>query len=440
MGLWSRFTQAFARKSGGGGFENWFGAFGPGGSTSSGVYVNQFTAMQSAAVMACVSILAEDVAKLRLQVWRRQKDGGKIAAKDHFLYNLLRQPNDWQTQFEFVEMMQVALLLRSNAYAVILRDNRGTPTALVPINPDRVTIYEAAGGEIFYMVSRQGLHDAAVLEHVPLMIPSEDIFHLRWLSQSSSLLGLSRIALMREPVGLILSQEQLAARISGSGARLGGVLQTDQKLHTSTIERLRQDWSDKYEGLRNAGKTAILEQGLKFQQNSMTAADAQFILQREFQLQEIARAFRMPPHKLGVIARGTASTMAQQDQDYANNTITSYLERWEQKIEKTFDLDGETIFVKFDMSRFLRADIKTRYDAYRSALLSMWIKPNEVRRAEDLPDDPDGDSLMQPTNMAPLGFVPKGNEPGPGSDVTGAPALGGSGDTPLPAGDEGPSS
>ena len=431
MGLWARLAAAIKGTSDASNGDEgawWSNAIGSGGGTSAGVFVNQFTAMQCAAVMACVSIIAEDVAKLKLRLWEHLDNGGKRPATNHPLYKLLLKPNSWQTQFEFVEQMQASLLLRSNAYAVKLRDGRGRVTELVPINPDRVTLYESPGGMWFYFVSRQGLHEMAVLEDQPYLIPSDDVFHLRWLSQWSSLIGTSRVSLMREPIGLALSQEQLAARLAGSSARLGGVLQTDKKLTPDVLERLKTDWSDKYEGLRNAGRTAILEQGLKFQQTTMTSADAEFQPARDFQLMEVARMFRMPPHKLGVIQRGNAGTIQTQDQDYLNNTIMSHIERWEQKIVTDFELDEDKYFPEFDVSRFLRADIKTRYEAYRLATGTPWLTVNEPRRAEGMADVAKGDVVLQPGNMVPLGTLPGAGKGGPGSDSSGTFGDGGAGD------------
>jgi HK97 family phage prohead protease len=160
----------------------------------------------------------------------------------------------------------------------------------------------------------------------------------------------------------------------------------------------------------------------------MTAQDAEFIASRNLQVQEIARLFRMPLHKIGVMEGGLGKSLEQLDQDYVNNTVSSYLERWEAKISQTFDLADEDLTVEFDVSKFLRASLQTRYNAYRTGIVGMFLKPNEARRAEGLPDDEGGDTLYQPTNVAPIGFDPSGSESGPGSDLTGAAAPGGAGD------------
>lgn len=411
--------------------------------TSSGIRVDQYSAMQLAAVMACVSILAEDVAKLPLQIWKMLPNGGKALELDHPLNRLLWSPNGWQTQFEFIELMQAALVLRSNAYAIKIRNGRGEITSLVPINPDRVQLWESPDGSIFYRVTRSGLHEMAVLANVPFMVPAEDMFHLRWLAIGSSLVSTSRVWLMREMIGLGISQEQQAAMLAGSGARPSGVLQTDMTLSEDVAKRLGAEWQQTYGGLKNTGKTIVLEQGMKWQPMGMTSVDAQFIAQREFALNEVARAFRMPPHKIGIIVKGAASTMIQQDQDYMNNVLSSYCTRWEQKIGKEFDLNGTAYRPEFDMSKFLRADIMTRLTALRIGILGMIFTPNEARRSEGLPEVEGGDVLYQPVNVAPIGFDPTAQgietSAGPGSDITGAPGAGGSGDAGEDVGDTAPS-
>lgn len=426
MGYWSRLIEAVRGKSGT--IEDWWAEFGPTSVSSGGMAVTQITALQVSTVQACAAIRSEDVAKLPVHVYRRTKNGGKKIADDHPLERVLQRPNEDQTRFEFVEQMQLSLMLRGNAYAVILRDGRGRVTSLIPINPDRVWIYEAPGGQVFYQVARRGMHETALLASEPLMIPSEDILHLRWMALDNSLYGASRISLAREAIGLALSQQELAGRLSANSTNLGGILTTEQKLTKEAAERLSASWKARKQGLRNAGDTAVLEQGLKWQPLGMTAKDAELIAARAFTVQEIARLYRMPMHKLGVVDRGLGASMEQLDQDYMNNVVSSDLGRWEGKLDHTFNLSADGAFVEFDVAGFLRAALGTRYGAYRTGIVGMFLTPNEARRAEGLPDHPEGDTLYQPTNVAPIGFEPAGNETGPGSDVTGDAAPGGRGD------------
>jgi HK97 family phage portal protein len=429
MSLWSRITGAVRNKSSDAVGSELLDAFNEWGLSGSGVAVNSWTAMQHVAVMACVSILAEDVAKIPLAVYRRLANGGQEKAKDHPLNRLLRDPNNWQTALEFKEMMQAALVLRGNAYAVCVRDGFGRPLYLVPVHPDRVTLYEAPGGEWFYLVTRNGLHEMAVLREQPILVPQEDVLHLRWLSQWNSLLGSSRISLIRESVGVSMGLEEHQARFIGQGARVGGALQTDQKLAPEVRTQLAADWQRMKAGPRNSGAAAVLEQGLKWQQLGLSMVDSQFIESRGFQLRDIARAFGVPPYKLGIEGDSTGPSMVQQGQEYLNGPISGYCERWKAKGEKFFGLDGDDYYLFWDYSHFLRADIQTRYTAYRQAVGGPWMSVNEARRGESLPDAENGDTVLQAGNMAPLGSMPAPGAAGqPGSDSTGTTGQGGDGD------------
>lgn len=427
MGLWTDFTARFSgrRKMT---VDEWFSEFGGPTQSAAGITVTQYNALQVTTFLSCVSILAEDVAKLPARVYKLNDKGGREIQANHPLDALLRRPNDYQSSFEFFEQMMTGFLMRGNAYAPIIRDGRGKPIALIPVNPERVSVYEAPSGDVFYMVARRGPHDTAMLKSLPLMIHSEDMLHLRWLSLDNSLWGSSRIALAREAIALALSQQEMASRLSANSTNLGGILTTDQKLSKEAAERLQKSWKERKQGLRNTGETAVLEQGLKWQQLGMTAQDAEFIASRNLQIAEIARLFRMPPHKVGVMDAGLGKSVEQLDQDYVNNTVSSHLRRWEEKLSQTFGLAEQGMFVEFDVSQFLRASMQVRYNGYRTGIVGMFLTPNEARRSEGLPDHPQGNTLYQPTNVAEIGFEPSGKETGPGSDVTGAAAPGGTGD------------
>ena len=428
MGLLSRIAGMFRAKGDPADDAQFFGVPAGWGASIAGVPVTSSSALQHVACLACTSILSEDVAKLPILISRRLDNGGKAPARDHWFYQLIRKPNAWQTRFEFMEMMQAALVLRGNAYAVILRDGRGTPTALVPIHPDRVGIWESPDGSWFYWVTPVGLHEIAALRSLPSMIPSDDVLHVRWLSTWNSLVGSSRISLMREALGLGISMEHHAAGLMGRGARPGGILETDVLLGKEVRENLAQSWQDTYGGPGRGGKTAVLEQGLRWKPLTMTMVDAEFMDGRRFQLADIARGFRVPLYKLAIEVSNTESSMVQQDQEYLNGVISTYCDRYVEKFHLSFDIDPDEFVIEFDYSRFLKADIQTRLTALRTGVIGMIYTPNEARAGEGLPPVEGGDTLYQPTNMAPIGFTPAGKASGPGSDLTGAPAEGGDGD------------
>ena len=408
-----------------------FNAMGDWGPSNSGVNVNSATAMRHVAVMACVSLLSEDLAKIPVGVYRRMPDGGKERVRDHELNRLLRKPNNWQTGFEWKEMMQASLVLRGNAFSVAIRNGRGAVLYLVPIHPDRVTLWEAPNGEWFFAVTRNGLHEIAVLRDQHWLIPAEDMLHIRWLSQWNSLLGSSRLSMVRESIGLSIGMEEHQARFVGQGARASGVLSTEQKFASPEVRnQLREEFQRLQSGPRNAGAIAVLEQGLKWEALGLTMVDAQFIESRNFQIRDIARAFGVPPYKIAVEGETEGPAMVQMGQEYLNGPVSGYCERWTAKLEQFWDIDGEEIYVDWDYAHFLKADLLSRYTAKRQATQGPWMSVNEARRDEGLPDKAGGDVVLQPANMVPLGTVPAAPTTGggAGSEQTGAPAEGGDGD------------
>ncbi len=432
MGIWSRI---FGRQSGDNTdtetksdstIGDWFREFGQ-SMTSSGIAVNQTMAMKVTAVMACVRLRSQDVAKLPPKIWRLKSDGSKSEARDHFLYQIFREPNNWQTWFEFMELMQMALLLRGNAYAAVLRNPRGMPVAMIPINPDMVSIFESPTGLIFYQVSRGTPHQVATLASFPTMISADDIFHIRWASQNS-LIGLSPIALHAETIGLAKAQERLSANIMGNGARPAGVLSTEKKLNKDVIERLKNQWQALHGGPDAGRNTAILEEGLKWQALTLNSVDMEFMASRQFQVEECCRVFSVNPAKVGVLQSGIGKAFEQIQLAYYSDCISPDLVRWEQKLETYFGLD-DTLDIKFDETELLRTDLVSRANAARVMQVSGIATPNESRATFGFDPYPGGDVLLVPNNVVPLhmaGMTATGS--GPGSDQTGAPADGGDGD------------
>lgn len=366
-GLFGAFVAPF-RKNAVVGSELGFGPWG--GGTGAGIHVNAFSGLQYGPLLSCVNIISEDLAKLPIGMFRRLTNGGKEPVYNHFLAKLLDRPNPWQNRMEFVEQMQAFLLLRSNAFAVIIRNDRGQPEQLIPVHPDRVALYEAPGpgGEYFFFITRNGLWETSVLSSVPIIVAAEDCFHLRWLSQTRTLLGTSRVDLIRESVGIGLAQEQTLARLLGQGSRPGGVLTTPQKLNKETFDRIQAAWQESHGGWRNGGKTAILEGGLVWSQTEMTLQNAEFNQGREYQLRETARALRVPLHKLGLMGETAPANMIQYETLYWNDCISVWADRWKLKLEELGDLDGRDLFVSFDYERILAADIKTQMDVCRAGV------------------------------------------------------------------------
>lgn len=410
----------------------WFLSWLRGGSvSSSGVVVSRDRALRDTTVLACLSIRAGDLAKLPVHVFLIRPDGGREIVDNHPLEKLLQRPNGWQTRLEFVEQMQSNVLLDGNAFAIVIRNQRGDPLSLIPMHQDQLTMRVSSEGDIFYQWRAVQQHEQALLQNVQNPVPASDVLHLRTIAINNGLFGISRLHAGRDAIGLSIALEEHSSKLFSQGARPGGVFQTDKRLSDPDFQRLSAQLSS-FEGADNSGRTMILEEGLKWQAQMMTSVESQTIEARKMQIMQIAMHFDVPLHRIGQAADGkVGNAIIESNQQYLNNTLSGDAERWETKLAWMFSLPSN-MEVKFDLDYFNRADIQTRYTAYRTGIVGMFITPNEVRRQEGLPDHPNGDTLYQPVNVAPIGFDPSksggDSSSGPGSDVTGAPAPGGDGD------------
>lgn len=399
--------------------DEWFREFGTAHSSVTGIHVSQSTALNAAAVMSAVTMLSEDVAKLPWSIFKNAEAEEKKEDKSHFLYDLLDEPNEWQNGFEFRELLQVGLILRGNAYAPIFRTARGIPYRLFPVNPDWVSLWLGNDGKLFWRITTADLFTLSVLREHPFyaatgMFPYEDMLHIRGFS-ISGLVGASRISLARETIALSIAQEQQAVRWMGNAAKPSGMLTTDQKLGSEAAGRLAADFKNASVGLQNSGKIIVGEQGLKFQPFGMTSTDLEFITSRKFQIEEIARIFRIPMHMIGELGRSTNNNISQQAQEYINYTLTGYTNRWRAKFSQCFGLRKLGLSIEFDYRALTQADITSRINNWRTMVMSMLGTPDEGRIDLGLaPMGGDAAKLQHPANMA-----------AGGSQSTGTPADGG---------------
>jgi HK97 family phage portal protein len=387
-------------------------------SSAAGLLISQGTAMAVSTVYACVTIRSQDVARCTPRLFRKRKDGSREQVTDHPLCEIFHRPNRAQTWFEWMEQTEAAYLLKGNGYAAIKRDGRGSPKELIPVNPDAVLMLEGWDGGRFYNVNRIGLWQMAMLREFPPTLNAEDMFHLKGLS-FNGLVGVSTIGLARDSIGVAMGLEQQAARWMANGSRPSVVLQTEKKLSKEAAQRLKENWNSQFSGLNNTGATAVLEEGLEAKAMQLSSVDVEFIAQRNYSVTDIARYYRVPPHKLGAeLMRGI--NIIQVDQDYINNTIMPDLHRIEQKFDYCFGLAEQGLEMDMDETVLLRADIQTRYNAARIGLLSGFISPNEVRAGEGLAPVDGGDEVFRPLNMGALGSDATGTAP----DGAGRPAQG----------------
>lgn len=375
------------------------------GSTASGKAVNERSAMQMTAVYACVRILSEAVASLPLHMYFYNDTGGKEKALTHPLYGILHdEPNPEMSAFSFRETLMAHLLLWGNAYAQVIRNGRGEVVALYPLMPDRMNVDRDSRGRLYYEYTRSD-GDARTLggKSTVTLAPS-DVLHIPGLG-FDGLVGYSPIAMAKQSIGMGLACDEYGASFYQNGAQPGGVLE-----HPGVVKdpkRVRESWNAIYQGSANAHRVAVLEEGMSYKPISISPEQAQFLQTRKFQIEEIARIFRVPPHMVGDLDKSSFSNIEQQSLEFVKYSLSPWITRWEQSIHRALLLPSEKqrFFVRFNVEGLLRGDYKSRMDGYAVARQNGWMNANDIRELENLdriPAEDGGDLYLINGNMTKL--------------------------------------
>jgi HK97 family phage portal protein len=361
-----------------------------GSETASGAYINASKALQNMAVLRCVTLISESIAKLPLNLHER---GDEMAhASDHPLYKLLkRKPNNWQTAYEFKRLMQMRALMDGNAYARVIR-SRGQIIRLVPIKN-----VEPIQNDDWSVIYRYTKKDGGTID-----LPASEIFHIQDLSEDG-LKGLSRVKLAKEALGIALQAEKAAARLFKNGVMAGGALSSPNALSDQAFNRL-QDSLENKSGADKAHKWMVLEEGLKAEMWANTAVDAQHLENRNHQIEEVARAFGVPRPLLMMDDTSWGSGIEQLAIFFVQYALDPWFTAWEQAIERTLldDAEAEKLYPKFNERALLRGTLKDQADFFTKALgaggHNPWMKVNEVRKLQELPksSEPVAETLESP--------------------------------------------
>lgn len=374
------------------------------GSSTSGKTVTERSAMQMTAVYSCVRILAEAIAGLPLHLYKYNSNGGKEKAVDHPLYFLLHdEPNPEMSSFVFRETLMTHLLLWGNAYAQIIRNGKGEVIALYPLMPNRMSVDRDSDGKIYYTYTRVQ-EDAPTMEGNIFVLSTEDVLHIPGLG-FDGLVGYSPIAMAKNAIGMSIACEEYGAKFFANGAAPSGVLE-----HPSTIKdpsRVREAWQSQFGGSANSNKIAVLEEGMKYTPISISPEQAQFLETRKFQINEIARIFRVPPHMVGDLEKSSFSNIEQQSLEFVKYTLDPWVVRWEQSLSRAlFTADEKKqYFCKFNLDGLLRGDYASRTSGYATARQNGWMSANDIRELENLdriPTEMGGDLYLINGNMLPL--------------------------------------
>ncbi len=389
------------------------------GSTSSGKPVNEHTAMQMTAVYSCVRILSETLAGLPLHVYKYNDNGGKEKYLKHPLYKLLHdEPNPEMTSFAFRETLMSHLLLWGNAYAQIIRNAKGEVIALYPLMPNKMTVDRDSNGRLFYLYQRSSDDVPSLGKDNQVYLAPADVLHIPGLG-FDGLVGYSPIAMAKNAVGLAIATEEYGAKFFANGAAPGGVLE-----HPGTIkdpQKVKESWNAAYQGSANSHRVAVLEEGMKYQPIGISPEQAQFLETRKFQINEIARIFRVPPHMLADLEKSSFSNIEQQSLEFVKYTLDPWVVRWEQPMCRALLSDSEkpTVFIKFNVDGLLRGDYASRMSGYATARQNGWMSANDIRELENLdriPAELGGDLYLingAMTKLQDAGAFAKQAEPAP---------------------------
>ena len=340
------------------------------GTSGAGKSVTAQTAIQLSTVYACVRVISETVASLPLGVYEATDDGN-LKAGDHPLYHLLHdEPNAEMTSFVFREVMLAHLLLYGNSYSQIIRSGKNTVVGLYPLLPDHMDVDRDSKGNLTYTYTTS--------DGKTVVIKPQDILHIPGLG-FDGIIGYSPIALEKNAIGLGIASEEYGSKFFSNGARPSGIL-----THPNTVKNpkaVRESWNSAYGGSSNSNRVAILEEGMTFTPLSIPNNEAQFLETRKFQVDEICRIFRVPPHLVGNLEHATFSNIEHQSIDFAVHTIRPWLVRIEQSMNRALFTDQEKgrFYVQFNIDGLMRGDYKSRMEGYAIARQNGWMSANDIR-------------------------------------------------------------
>jgi HK97 family phage portal protein len=374
-----------------------YGAARADGFSQSNEKVTPEIALTVPAVLAAFTILCEDIASLPLVLYQREADNDRSRAITHASYSLMHDaPNPEMSSMVFRELKMGHLLSWGNFFAQSILDQRGTIVELWPLRPDRMTVLRVDGEKVYHYVST---------DDKPYTFLRDEILHIPAFG-FDGLIGYSRIALARNAIGLALATEKYGSKFFANDARPGFVLKTPNTLSDTAYDRLNKDWDIIHQGSANAGKKAILEEGLDIGEIGFPPEDAQFIETQKWTVAQLARVFRVPPHMIGDVEKSTSwgTGIDSQEQGYVNHTLRPWTIRIEQALGLQLLLPNERrqYYWEHLFDALVRGDLQTRFETYVKAINNGIFAPNDALRKENMPTYPEGNQHWRPANMAPM--------------------------------------
>ncbi|OEC37784.1 phage portal protein [Pseudomonas sp. 1D4] len=382
----------------------WRGQLG-GGRNSAGVRVTPETALGVPVLQNCVTLYAESLGQLPLELYRRGQNGQRESAVNHPAYDVLRYaPNGFQTPYERMECLQVAAGLRGNGYNLVERREDGNITALWPLDHDKVQVLKGADLLPYYRIGASE----------PL--PARHIHHVRWHSLNHYT-GLSPIELHAETVGMAQAIQRYTGKSFANGVSVAGVIERPLEAapikDQGTIDRIVGQWGEKFSGVDNARKVALLQEGMTFKPVTMTHADAEIVNLLKLTGTDVARIYKVPLPMVNDLEKANYNSIEQLLIQFVVFGLLPWAKRHEQAMMRDFLLpqDRRDYFIEFNLSGLLRGDQKSRYEAYAIGRQWGWLSVNDIRRLENMPPVQAGDTYLQPLNMVDASKIPDPNNP-----------------------------
>lgn len=369
----------------------WFPSSFMSGNNTSGETVTQGNALTLSTVYACVNVISQDIAKVPFYSFQKT-DSGKQRLNNKISQLLNYRPNPYMSAMDFRQALTAHCLTYGNAYAEIQRDINNEITALWILPPDKVKPVIDENNRLIYEIKSNG--------RVSYLFP-EEVLHLKGLG-FDGLQGYSVIAYASQSLGSALAQDKFAGSFFGNGATMGGYLEHPNNLSSEAQKRLLDSVERRHLGADKAHRILVLEEGMKFQEAVISPEDSQLIQSRQFNISEICRWFRVPPHKVSDLSKATFSNIEQQSLEYVTDTLSAWFKRWEQEVWFKLFTEEEKeqgYYAEHVLEALLRGDITTRYSAYAQARQWGWLSVNDIRRLENMNDVEGGDTYLVPMNM-----------------------------------------
>jgi HK97 family phage portal protein len=374
---------------------------------SSGEKVSQDDALGIDTVFSCCNVLSQSIASLPLDLYRISRKKGQETtekARNHRLFNAIkRRPHPEMTSFRWRQFMMVEVLLRGNSISQILRDDSGSVTGIYPLLWDRATMKRRESGEIAYEYA---------VGKTRVVLDKSEVLHIRGISNSGGLVGMSIIESLRESFGLTRAIEKHGGKTFANGAAPSGVLEVPEELSDEAYERLKSSWNARQQGASASGyrSTAILEGGTKFSGLSMSNEDAQFLETRKYQRSQIASFFSMPPHLVGDFEHATFSNIEEMGRSFVQHTLRPWFENIEQELDLLLtEKERETMYFRHNAEALQRGNFAAMTQGIGTLINSAVMTPNEARSKFEMNAHPDGDVLLGNGTLVPISTA--GQEP-----------------------------